>query len=272
MYSVVIPVHDHAPYLAAAVASALRSPLASEILLVDDGSRDGSAELVDRLAHGHPTRIRDLGSGESSNRGAPERLNQLVGAAREDWVAVLNSDDAFLPGRLETIQRSCGGNGGSFVYGHLLVADERGRIIGSKRSALHPEFPFPPAFDPEAMLKRGDHSELLANQNIVATTSNMVFTKRLHGEVGGFRDLRFVHDWDFALRASLLGQMVYLPQFLTLYRMHPSNTIKAPLANVAAEVLTFVRAILADFPELEAAPRFQAALQGNRYLELGQSA
>jgi glycosyltransferase involved in cell wall biosynthesis len=268
MFSVIIPVYNHSPYLANAVTSALRSRLASEILLVDDASRDGSARLAARLAASRPDRIRDLTRPGECNRGAHARLNQLVEASSEEWIAVLNSDDAMLPGRLEAVERLCRGGESSFVCGHLLVADHTGRVIGTKRGSLDPEFPFPADFDPRAMLERRTLPHLLANQNIVATTSNMIFRKALHRDIGGFRALRYVHDWDFALRASAGGRATYLPHFLTLYRMHPSNTIKADFSEVAREVRSFMGDFVDEHPEFEGDPLFMSALQGNRYLEV----
>ena len=67
--------------------------------------------------------------------------------------------------------------------------------------------------------------ELLSEQNYLITTSNMVFRKTLHARLGGFRPYRYVHDWDFALRAMLAGRAAYIQRFLTAYRIHRRNTI-----------------------------------------------
>ncbi len=69
-------------------------------------------------------------------------------------------------------------------------------------------------------------AELMREQNYLITTSNMVFRKSLHARVGGFRPYRYVHDWDFALRAMQLGRAAYIRRFLTAYRIHSGNTIQ----------------------------------------------
>jgi glycosyltransferase involved in cell wall biosynthesis len=267
MFSVLVPVFNHAAYLPGGVLSALRSPLVSEVLLVDDGSSDGSARVAAALARSHPGRVRDLTRPGEGNRGAAARLRQLVGEAREEWVAVLNSDDAFAPARFELIRARCRRGDFELVVGHLLVMDEAGHIWGTKKGVLQPEYPFPDSYDVVEKALRGELVDLLANQNFVATTSNMVFTRSLHERVGGFRDLRFVHDWDFALRASLAAHVLYLPHFLAIYRSHARNTIKTHFEDVAVEVRGMFESLLGEHPALQQRPDFAASLRGNRYLE-----
>lgn len=264
MFSVLIPSYNHAPYLAEAAASALRSPLVGELLLVDDGSRDGSQDVIARLAAGD-RRIRVLpGSGER-NRGAARRLDELAAAARHDWLAVLNSDDGFVAGRLELL-RARFAEGLEFACGLLLIVDGDGRRIGTKRGVDEPEYPFPADLDVKAHLARGELAPVFANQNFAATTSNMVFTRALWERVGGFRDYRYTHDWDFALRASLTGRCRSLPQFLTAYRVHGSNTIRESEEATRGEVRRLFRELLRERPQLREDAAFVAGLRGNRYL------
>src|SRR5215469_10829729 len=103
MFSVLIPSYNHRAYVADCVISAVRSPLVTEVLLVDDGSIDGSVELFDTLRRLSP-RVRILPSPPGENLGAHARLNQLVQAADNEWVAPLNSDDKLVPGRFEAVR------------------------------------------------------------------------------------------------------------------------------------------------------------------------
>ena len=267
MFSVVVPVFNHEAYLPAAVQSALRSRLVSEVLLVDDGSEDESRREIARLAAQHPGRVRDLTGGSEGNLGAHHRLNQLVEEVREDWVAVLNSDDAFVSGRFELLSRRLRRSEAQFAFGHLVIMDARGRPVGTKRGVYQPEYPFPRGFGEAARAGRGKITELLANQNFIATTSNLVFKRRLAQDIGGFSDLRYVHDWDFAIRAAVRAKGLYLPHFLSLYRDHGDNTIKASPDAVRREVRAMFRAFGRDFPEAAEGSGFREALAGNEYLE-----
>jgi glycosyltransferase involved in cell wall biosynthesis len=267
MFSALIPVYNHAEYVAAAVTSAIRSTLVSEILLVDDGSRDRSREIVSCLSRSMPSRIRDLTSTIKDNRGAHERLNQLVGAAQNEWVAILNSDDMFVPGRFETIlacmkaDRKC-----DFIYGHLLIVNADGVVIGTKRGLEEPEYPHPFTGWSHADLALLPLNDLLANQNFIATTSNMIFKRSLHRRIGGFAPFRYAHDWAFALRAGVVGTPLYLPHFLTKYRVHSNNTIRAKKEEITAEVRVLFERFVAEYPDCMRRPAFRRALKENRYL------
>ncbi len=265
MFSVLMPVYNHAKYVMQAVVSALRSPLVSEVLLVDDGSSDGSAGILAELAARNPARVRNLTKKAEGNRGTHVCLNELVAAAKCDWVAVLNSDDVFVDRRFEAIVAHPSFPESDFVCGDLLLIDAGGRLTGAKRGPFDTGIPFPREFDVEQMVECGNLLDLLAHQNYLGTTSNMVFTKALHARIGGFAAFRYVHDWDFALRATVLGRCAYMRRYLTAYRMHPTNTINDASAKekVEAEARLLFDRLLADFPQLNEQPYFRMGFDQN---------
>jgi hypothetical protein len=71
--------------------------------------------------------------------------------------------------------------------------------------------------------------------NHAVSTGNLVFLKSLWKEVGGFSSYRYIHDWDFCLRALLRSEPVFVDEPLYLYRMHASNTISESAEKAAAE-------------------------------------
>ena len=266
MFSVIIPVFNHGRYLRQAVLSAVRSRLVREVLLLDDGSTDGSYELVRELSSGSLAKVRDVTPDARTNRGAHVCLNELTSIAACDWVAVLNSDDTFIADRFEVIERRLRLERADFVFGDLSVVDEKGQQLGIKNGPFHPQYPFPQSWSVPAMAANGRWAELLANQNFIATTSNIVFRKGLFREIGGFAAYRYIHDWDFALRAALIGKAMYLPHPLTAYRVHASNTIKESASKVDDEVRTMFGAMERDFPVFSANTIVKISLSGNQYL------
>lgn len=99
--SVVLPFFNELRFLADAVASVhAQHDVEWELLLVDDGSTDGSERLADDLATAHPERIRVLRHPARANRGLPESRNLGLRHARAEIVAFLDADDRWLPGKL----------------------------------------------------------------------------------------------------------------------------------------------------------------------------
>jgi len=93
--SVVMPLYNKVGYVGAAIRSVLDQTFTDlELVVVDDGSTDGSAEVVQGLAD---RRIRLL---RQENAGAPAARNAGIAAARGRWVAFLDADDTWRPEKL----------------------------------------------------------------------------------------------------------------------------------------------------------------------------
>ena len=93
--SVVVPTHDRAALLPRALDSVRRqSAPPGEVIVVDDGSTDGTGDLVRR-------RFPEVRLLRQANRGVSAARNRGIGAARGEWIALLDSDDAWLPEKLE---------------------------------------------------------------------------------------------------------------------------------------------------------------------------
>jgi succinoglycan biosynthesis protein ExoO len=127
--SVVMPVYNAANTLRAAVASALDQSLREiELIAVDDCSTDASVELLQEMAAGDD-RLRIIR--RTANGGPAASRNDGIDAAQGRWIALLDSDDAFLPGRLERLV-SIGETGGcELVADNLVLTDAAtGRRMG----------------------------------------------------------------------------------------------------------------------------------------------
>jgi glycosyltransferase involved in cell wall biosynthesis len=249
MFSVVIPIYNHAKYVRQAIWSALRSPLVQEILVIDDGSNDGSREIAAGLVAAHPGRVRNLTPASGGNLGAHHRLNELVESAQCEWIAVLNSDDAFVSGRFEAMVRDPGFQDCDFAFGNILFMDERGALVGAKRGPLDCWAPFRPSLELLRMIAERRFVEILSEENYLVTTSNMVFRKSLHARIGGFQPYRYVHDWDFALRAMVAGRAAYVQRFLTAYRIHGGSTFLESEGKPLAEIKSMLNRFRASHPQ-----------------------
>ena len=100
--SVILPVFNGESYLAEALESVLSQSYSQyEILIVDDGSGDGSAAILERFREQHPEKIRVLRHAGRKNRGVAFSRNLAVGLARGKYLAFIDQDDLWLPEKLE---------------------------------------------------------------------------------------------------------------------------------------------------------------------------
>jgi glycosyltransferase involved in cell wall biosynthesis len=101
LVSVVMPIHDAALYLAEAIESVRAQQYrAWELLLIDDGSADGSGAIARRYADAEPECIRLLRHPDGGSRGASASRNLGLEAARGEFIAFLDADDVWLPENL----------------------------------------------------------------------------------------------------------------------------------------------------------------------------
>src|SRR5690242_16380171 len=97
--SIIMPAYNVAPYVAAAIRSALVQSFTDfELIVVDDGSKDNTPEIIKSLA-GIDPRVRLV---QQANRGLAGARNTALRASRGDFFALLDSDDLWEPDFLAT--------------------------------------------------------------------------------------------------------------------------------------------------------------------------
>ena len=218
MLSVVIPSYNHEAFIAAAVDSVRDQTLPTgELLVVDDGSSDGSLEVL--AEHAFPG-MRCL---PQSNRGAHAAINRGIALSRGDYVAILNSDDVFRPERLEHAWAAARASGAALLFGTVELIDDDGRPL----AADHEVAAWYRRTCEEAVRARTVR-EAVREHNVAMTTSNFFVHRELWTRLGGFAGWRYVHDYDFLLRALALcpERVVHAPELCDVrYRIHGRNTI-----------------------------------------------
>lgn len=185
-FTVVIPVYNRA----ATLEDALRSVLAQscqdfEILVIDDASTDDPARTVQQV--GDP-RIRLIR--HDMNRGGGAARNRGIDEARGRFVALLDSDDRFVPGHLAAMKRLLEGRSGILGYAPVVADRGRGRTILKPLRSIRP----------------GEHmaTYLLCDRGFIPTMT-MVVDQKIARKVRFAEDLRCAEDTDFAVRLYLEG-------------------------------------------------------------------
>ena len=200
--SVVTPVWNAAATLAEAVAS-VRAQTRSdwEMLIIDDGSTDGSRGLAERLAAEEP-RIRVLGW--TDRRGAAAARNAGIRAARGRVIAFLDADDLWRPEKLERQLGYMEATGAPFTFAAVRRIDASGRPLGI--------LPVP---------ARVDRATLLKGNVIPCQTAAF---DRVH--YGPVEMPPLPRRQDYGLWLTLLaegGEAHGLPEVLADWRMRPGS-------------------------------------------------
>lgn len=222
--SVAVPLYNHERFVADAIDSIReQGALVSEIVVIDDGSTDGSADVMRRLA-GRDERIRFC---SQANQGAHATLNRAIAESGGEFIAILNSDDAFAPERLERLAAALDSDpGADLAASAVSFMDQHGRRVDNAWYESARQF----------QRETGDLGTALVNGNFLVSTSNFVIRRAALQHLGGFAALRYAHDLDFALRVLAMGRRIaIIEQPLLRYRVHPANTIAEDHRRVRAE-------------------------------------
>lgn len=212
--SVIVPVHDRQHLIGDALASIVAQDCARiEIVVVDDGSTDGTAEVVRRFgAEVHYLHQAHTGVAVARNRG----LTESVG----EWIAFLDSDDVWLDGVLNSAAR------------HLRRRPEAGLVHGLTELVRLPD-----AADHRPRFREGDppqHRPLLGS---------MLIRRSCFDRVGAFDPrLKRSEDLDWLARAAEAGiEAEKIDEIWLRYRVHATNITNDIGATTSSMVETVKR-------------------------------
>jgi glycosyltransferase involved in cell wall biosynthesis len=242
----VIPAYNHARHVGAAVESVRGQTLPpGELVVVDNGSSDRTHEVL--LAH----RFDGMRLLRQENRGAHAAINRAIALSAGDYVAILNSDDVFLPERIEHAWGIARTTGAALVVGAVRMIDD----VGEPLAEDHPSQRWYREARSEPTRTRS-LARALRRHNFAVTTSNFFLHRELWRRLGGFGAYRYVHDLDFILRAlALCPDRVHYSEEVcdVLYRVHPHNTILENVPRALAEREALFRTLRAPSSRLRAA-------------------
>ncbi|MDS0284546.1 glycosyltransferase family 2 protein [Haloarcula onubensis] len=223
--SVVVPAYERADVVGRAIDSALAQTVADiEVLVVDDGSEDDTEAVVGEYAD---DRVRYLA--HDTNRGVSAARNTGVAAATGEYVAFLDSDDEWLPRKLERQLAVLDGRGDGWVGAYCDVAtaglSRLGRLAGVVSETL---------FRSGAPREGGRElaESLLAMRVFMGPGSTLLVERRVLDRTGGFDEgLSIYEDWDLVLRVLAEGKLAYVDEALALTHFTGDAPAEAYVAN-----------------------------------------
>ncbi len=213
--SVVIPTYNREAVLPSAIRSVLAQSYQDfEIIVVDDGSTDRTAEVVetlireDRDSDNRDLRIRYA---FQSNKGQSAARNTGIAMARGHWTGFLDSDDTWRPEKLDRQVRAIEqwGNGCAACFTDARLVDSLG-LDASAFARAGLEFPARTGVFHNALRRLALSFGGIWLQTVVARSE-------LIRQMGGFDvNLHFAEDHDFLFRLSLITQFAYVNQELVI--------------------------------------------------------
>ncbi|MGD0008677.1 MAG: glycosyltransferase family A protein [Terriglobia bacterium] len=195
--SVIIPTYNRASLVSAAVKSVMAQTYAApEIIIVDDGSSDGTEQMLRPFVEGSNGRISYL---RQDNQGVSGALNKGMALARGEWIAFLASDDVWLPEKLEwqfRALRQFGSRCGACFTDAKYLNNPAVSITAFERAGKR--------YD-GVIGEVGDAPKFIANEPHGVYVQTLVCRRDVVGSVGGFDpEMRLSEDNDFVLRLACI--------------------------------------------------------------------
>jgi glycosyltransferase involved in cell wall biosynthesis len=252
--TVVMPAYNTARYIRQAIESALAQTVRDfELIVVDDGSTDGTAEIVEEFAQ-RDARVRLI---RQPNQGIGAARNTAMAHGSGCWFALLDSDDLWFP---------------TYLAEQFAVITRRPDLAVLSANALNlggpnDGRPYQNAFYPHE-IQHVSLLELIRREDAVCILS--MFRREVVDTIGGFdTDLRSSEDYDFWLRAAVAGFRIgFNPKPLGAYRRR-TDSVSADEARMLEAIvipLERVRQICECRPDIHEAAGRQLARFARRRL------
>ena len=204
LISIVVPCFNHGHFLREALDSIGTPALSTEIVVVDDGSSDNTAEVVATFETANTFRCV-----RQSNAGLAHARNRGLRESRGDLVVFLDADDRLTPGALELSATAleerpeC-----AFVFGRCTMMDTDGTLL-------------PTTTQPRIVR---DHYRELLRRNYIWTPATVMFRREAVERAGGFNpNVNAAADYDLYLHVARHHPVHDHATVVAHYRRHAAN-------------------------------------------------
>jgi glycosyltransferase involved in cell wall biosynthesis len=228
-------------YLAEAIESVIAQNYPHwELLLVDDGSTDGSRAIAKSFVDRFPERIRLLFHSQGRNEGKSVSRNLGIASAASDIIALLDADDIWMPDKLDAqMQIFANCPQVDFVYGPVIYHyGWTGRPQDAARDFISPiGVPADQPIAPPLVTARMLEVEARRQESICPYPSAVSFRRSLFDRAGGFEpEFRQVYDDAiFFAKALAVGCSYATARPFCKYRLHPAQRLSHSYENAAAD-------------------------------------
>jgi glycosyltransferase involved in cell wall biosynthesis len=212
LVSVIVPVYQGEHLIAGAIRSVLAQTHEHlEVIVVDDGSTD---ETLQRLAKITDSRLCVV---SQANGGTAKARNTALSLARGTYIAFLDSDDRWFPGKLEAEVRLLreASDVVGIAYSSYYAVDDRGRLLNRAPARAH----------------AGNAFDLLLDGEDFLMPSVCLFDRRIFDQIGYFNPESYHEDHEFIMRALRTHPIFPTRERLVIYRQSTAGKCRSILCD-----------------------------------------
>jgi glycosyltransferase involved in cell wall biosynthesis len=237
--SVLVPIYNQAPFIRETIESALSQDYEDiELVLSDDGSTDGTVEILREYEAGDPGRVKVVAS--EHNTGISGAFNRALEAHTGEYIAWLGGDDVMLPGKLSrqvaVLEERRDATG--CCHDAEVFDSDSGRVYGR----------FTEIYNGRRGVREGG-VELLLDPGYLMLPSTMMVRSAAIGDLRFDTRVRVANDWLFDIELFRRGRIVGIDDVLARYRRHERNATSQTF-DALEDALVVLALIEARYPEL----------------------
>lgn len=249
LVSIITPTYNRRDFIVDAIESVIAQTYSDwELLIVDDGSTDDTKDLITpylqdpRISYTY-----------QSNHGQAYARQQALKSAKGQYVAFLDSDNLWLPERLEKEIVQLDANPDIDVcYGDLITIDEQGNELSRENMKRY----------------SGDIAPLMIRQNFVSMNTTLIRKEAIE-RVGGFRSsVARGDDYDLYLRMSAESKFLYIKEYLAKYRVMENQISSNKEARFTSD-FEIINHFIRNYPSAMSKLKWWRGLS-SRYVSMGR--
>ncbi|MEK3772666.1 glycosyltransferase [Paenibacillus sp. FSL R5-0887] len=243
LVSVIVPSYNYEKFIIQSLESIISQTYVNlELVIVDDFSKDNSVSLINGLISQESVKERFCGRikfiKHEHNCGAHYSINEGINVSSGEFISILNADDLYDNNRFEVMMSEMISRNARFAFTKICVIDGEGTQLDSQTEEAAKFIAVQNSISSFPTVGWS-----LIPHNAAISTGNMLFMRDLYHKVGGFRNLKYCHDWDFILKCLLITEPLYISETNYYYRLHGNNSYLQLNDVVDREVKT----VLGDF-------------------------